>query len=200
MVRRLYAHFTHQQCSTNVPDDRRAVSSISVSPLGDLSVCVDGFGRVLLLENHSMTIRRMWKGTPHEKRAGDVDRFFQLCYRPGYSEVCKGFVAQCFGVLDTQFHNVHIYHFLSDSASSEPDTHCSVVPWLLQDTEMLRLVGSWFKIPPLTPRLAAGSARGRRDSLPLAAAAEVARGRRQGRQGRGPSVCVSIFLAEDFLR
>jgi hypothetical protein len=48
--------------STNVPDDRRAVSSISVSPLGDLSVCVDGFGRVLLLENHSMTIRRMWKG------------------------------------------------------------------------------------------------------------------------------------------
>ena len=49
--------------STNIPDERRAVVSISVSPLGDLSVCVDGFGRVLLLENHSMTLRRMWKGT-----------------------------------------------------------------------------------------------------------------------------------------
>lgn len=48
--------------STNIPDERRTVNSISVSPIGDLSACVDGFGRVLLLDNHAMTIRKMWKG------------------------------------------------------------------------------------------------------------------------------------------
>ena len=49
--------------STNIPDERRSVISISVSPIGDLSVCVDEFGRVLLLDNHAMAIRKMWKGT-----------------------------------------------------------------------------------------------------------------------------------------
>lgn len=49
--------------STNIPDERRTVISISVSPIGDLSVCVDEFGRVLLLDNRAMAIRKMWKGT-----------------------------------------------------------------------------------------------------------------------------------------
>ena len=56
---------SHTSHSTNIPDERRAVSSISVSPLGDLCACVDHFGRVLLLHSHSMTIRRMWKGAAH---------------------------------------------------------------------------------------------------------------------------------------
>ena len=48
--------------STNVPDGRRTVSSITVSPLGNLAAAVDCFGRVLLLECESLVIRRMWKG------------------------------------------------------------------------------------------------------------------------------------------
>ena len=53
--------------STNIPDERRTISRILASPLGDLSVCVDEFGRVLLLENHTMTIRRMWKGLSRQE-------------------------------------------------------------------------------------------------------------------------------------
>ena len=50
----------HMDC--NLPDARRTVVSVSVSPLGDLAALVDGFGRVLLLDCQTFTIRRMWKG------------------------------------------------------------------------------------------------------------------------------------------
>ena len=49
--------------STNIPDIRRQVNSIVVSPIGNLAALVDGFGRVLLLDTVSLAIRRMWKGT-----------------------------------------------------------------------------------------------------------------------------------------
>ena len=49
--------------STNIPDNRRSVVSISVSPLGNLAAAVDCFGRVLLLDCETLVIRRMWKGT-----------------------------------------------------------------------------------------------------------------------------------------
>ncbi len=46
----------------NLPDARRTIMSVTVSPLGDLAALVDAFGRVLLLECETFTIRRMWKG------------------------------------------------------------------------------------------------------------------------------------------
>ena len=49
--------------STNIPDNRRSVLSVTVSPLGNLAALVDGFGRVLLLDCETLIIRRMWKGT-----------------------------------------------------------------------------------------------------------------------------------------
>ncbi len=49
--------------STNIPDDRRTVNTIVVSPLGNLAAVVDCFGRVLLLDSQELVIRRMWKGT-----------------------------------------------------------------------------------------------------------------------------------------
>ncbi|XP_019855954.1 PREDICTED: rab3 GTPase-activating protein non-catalytic subunit-like isoform X1 [Amphimedon queenslandica] len=48
--------------STNIPDLRRVVCSISVSPLADLAALVDEFGRILLLDINNLIIRRMWKG------------------------------------------------------------------------------------------------------------------------------------------
>jgi len=36
--------------------------AVSVSPLGDLLAIVDAFGRVMLLECQTFTVRRMWKG------------------------------------------------------------------------------------------------------------------------------------------
>ena len=49
-------------CSTNIPDPRRHVKSIVLSPVGNLAALVDGFGRVMLLDVSSLVIRRMWKG------------------------------------------------------------------------------------------------------------------------------------------
>ena len=49
-------------CSTNIPDERRTVYSVTPSPMGDLAVAVDCFGRVLLLDCGAVVIRRMWKG------------------------------------------------------------------------------------------------------------------------------------------
>ena len=46
----------------NLPDALRTVLSITISPLGDLAALVDGFGRVLLLECDTFTVRRIWKG------------------------------------------------------------------------------------------------------------------------------------------
>ena len=46
----------------NLPDGRRTVVAVSVSPLGDLLALVDAFGRVMLLECQTFTVRRMWKG------------------------------------------------------------------------------------------------------------------------------------------
>ena len=48
--------------STNIPDYRRSVLSVCVSPLGNLAAMVDCFGRVLLLDCEALVIRRMWKG------------------------------------------------------------------------------------------------------------------------------------------
>ena len=48
--------------STNIPDSRRSVLSVCVSPLGNLAAAVDCFGRVLLLDCETLIIRRMWKG------------------------------------------------------------------------------------------------------------------------------------------
>ena len=48
--------------STNVPDGRRTVHSIVVSPMGNLAAVVDCFGRVLLLDSQELVLRRMWKG------------------------------------------------------------------------------------------------------------------------------------------
>ena len=54
---------TNLPMSTNIPDGRRSILSLSVSPLGNLAAAVDGFGRVLLLDCETLVIRRMWKGT-----------------------------------------------------------------------------------------------------------------------------------------
>ena len=48
--------------STNIPDPRRRVTTIVISPMGNLATLVDGFGRVMLLDVESLVIRRMWKG------------------------------------------------------------------------------------------------------------------------------------------
>ena len=48
--------------STNIPDSRRSVLSVCVSPLANLAAVVDCFGRVLLLDCETLVIRRMWKG------------------------------------------------------------------------------------------------------------------------------------------
>ena len=53
--------------STNIPDSRRSVLSVCVSPLANLAAVVDCFGRVLLLDCETLVIRRMWKGN---KKAG----------------------------------------------------------------------------------------------------------------------------------
>lgn len=47
---------------SSIPDNRRSISSIAISPLGNLAALVDSFGRVILLDCESITIRRMWKG------------------------------------------------------------------------------------------------------------------------------------------
>lgn len=47
---------------SSIPDSRRSILSIVVSPLGTLAALVDSFGRVILLDCESFTIRRMWKG------------------------------------------------------------------------------------------------------------------------------------------
>lgn len=47
---------------SSIPDNRRSVLSIAISPLGTLAALVDSFGRVLLLDCENFTIRRMWKG------------------------------------------------------------------------------------------------------------------------------------------
>ena len=49
--------------STNIPDSRRSVLSVCVSPLANLAAAVDCFGRVLLLDCETLVIRRMWKGS-----------------------------------------------------------------------------------------------------------------------------------------
>ena len=46
----------------NLPDALRSILSITISPLGNLAALVDGFGRVLLLECDTFTVRRIWKG------------------------------------------------------------------------------------------------------------------------------------------
>ncbi len=46
----------------SIPDNRRSVLSIAISPLGNLAALVDSFGRILLLNCDSLAIRRMWKG------------------------------------------------------------------------------------------------------------------------------------------
>ena len=46
----------------SIPDGRRTVVSIVVSPLSTLAALVDSFGRVMLLDCETFTIRRMWKG------------------------------------------------------------------------------------------------------------------------------------------
>jgi len=48
--------------STSVPDSRRSIGTIVVSPLGNLAAAVDCFGRVLLVDCETLIIRRMWKG------------------------------------------------------------------------------------------------------------------------------------------
>ncbi|XP_064392664.1 rab3 GTPase-activating protein non-catalytic subunit-like isoform X2 [Halichondria panicea] len=53
---------TNLPMTTNVPDSRRSVLSITVSPQGNLAALVDCFGRVLLLECEGLVVRRMWKG------------------------------------------------------------------------------------------------------------------------------------------
>ena len=53
----LYSYFHHH--STNVPDQRRSVGSIVISPLGNLAALVDGFGRVLVMDVESLAVRRM---------------------------------------------------------------------------------------------------------------------------------------------
>lgn len=47
---------------SSIPDSRRSVLSIVVSPLGNLAALVDGFGRIFLLDCESFTVRKMWKG------------------------------------------------------------------------------------------------------------------------------------------
>ena len=47
---------------SSIPDNRRSISSITISPLGNLAALVDSFGRVILLDCETITIRRMWKG------------------------------------------------------------------------------------------------------------------------------------------
>ena len=49
--------------STNIPDERRTVYSLTPSLVGDLAAAVDCFGRVLLLDCGGVVVRRMWKGT-----------------------------------------------------------------------------------------------------------------------------------------
>lgn len=53
---------TNLPMSTNIPDERRTVYSLTPSPMGDLAAAVDCFGRVLLLDCGSVVVRRMWKG------------------------------------------------------------------------------------------------------------------------------------------
>eukprot|EP00731_Ephydatia_muelleri_P022938 Em0015g521a len=79
--------------STNVPDQRRSVGSILISPLGNLAALVDGFGRVLVMDVDSLAVRRMWKGYreaqcgwllaerghSREKRTAGVSRAQCLC-------------------------------------------------------------------------------------------------------------------------
>ena len=48
--------------STNIPDVRRSVVSLTESPLGNLAAAVDEFGRVLLVDCEELIIKRMWKG------------------------------------------------------------------------------------------------------------------------------------------
>ena len=38
------------------------VHSVTVSPLTDVAVLLDDFGRILLLDLNNLIIRRMWKG------------------------------------------------------------------------------------------------------------------------------------------
>lgn len=47
---------------SSIPDSRRSVLSVVVSPLGNLAALVDGFGRIFLLDCESFTVRKMWKG------------------------------------------------------------------------------------------------------------------------------------------
>ena len=49
--------------SSNIPDSRRSVLSVCVSPLANLAAAVDCFGRVLLLDCQTLIVRRMWKGS-----------------------------------------------------------------------------------------------------------------------------------------
>lgn len=46
----------------SIPDNRRSILSIAVSPLGNLAALVDSFGRVILLDCDNLVVRRMWKG------------------------------------------------------------------------------------------------------------------------------------------
>jgi len=64
--------------SSNIPDGRRSVISIAVSPQGNLAAAVDSFGRVLLLETESLSIRRMWKGSLHYYSINVSTRFMCL--------------------------------------------------------------------------------------------------------------------------
>jgi hypothetical protein len=47
---------------SSIPDSRRSIVSIVVSPLSNLAALVDSFGRVILLDCEMFTVRRMWKG------------------------------------------------------------------------------------------------------------------------------------------
>ena len=47
----------------SIPDNRRCILSIAVSPLGNLAALVDTFGRVILLDCDNFVIRKIWKGT-----------------------------------------------------------------------------------------------------------------------------------------
>ena len=46
----------------SIPDDRRCILSVTMSPLCNLAAMLDSFGRVMLLDCDNFTVRRMWKG------------------------------------------------------------------------------------------------------------------------------------------
>ena len=98
-VYRLYAHFTHYVHNTVPTSQMRGGQwAPSVCLLSEISRCVwTDLDESFSSRTTPWPSGECGKVHTHKKRAGGVDRFFQLymCIWPGYSEVCKGFVAQC---------------------------------------------------------------------------------------------------------